>query len=84
MLDTQRKIADKQREESAITQEQQRIRDNMKTVTQSSTYYSRLLAKLNEQETKIEKLQLQTDQLRQTHEKQRKELEEYLLKTSVE
>lgn len=84
MLDTQRKISDKQKEVSEITQEQQRIRENMKTVNQTSQYYSRLLTKLNEQETKIEKLQVQTDQLKETYEKQRKDLEEYLLNTSVE
>src|SRR3990172_9123919 len=77
MLDTQRKISDKQKEVSEITQEQQRIRENMKTVNQKSQYYSRLLTKLNEQETKIEKLQVQTDQLKETYEKQRKDLEEY-------
>lgn len=84
MVDTQRKISDKQKEVSEITQEQQRIRENMKTVNQTSQYYSRLLTKLNEQETKIEKLQVQTDQLKETYEKQRKDLEEYLLNTSVE
>jgi len=84
MLDTQRKISDKQKERSEITQEQQRIRENMKTVNQTSQYYSRLLTKLNEQETTIEKLQLQTEQLKETYEKQRKDLEEYLLNTSVE
>lgn len=84
MLDTQRKISDKQKERSEITQEQQRIRENMKTVNQTSQYYSRLLTKLNEQETTIEKLQVQTEQFKETYEKQRKDLEEYLLNTSVE
>ncbi|MBI3561790.1 MAG: hypothetical protein HY080_08750 [Gammaproteobacteria bacterium] len=84
MLDTERKITDKQREVTAITQGQQRLRENMKTVTQSSQYYSRLLIKLNEQETKIEKLQLQADQLKEEHEKQRTDLEAYLSSTTVE
>lgn len=84
MVDTQRKISDRQKDISDITQEQQRIRENMKTVNQTSQYYTRLLAKLNEQETKIEKLQIQTDQLRETYEKQRRELEDYLLNATIE
>ena len=39
-----------------ITVEQGRIRENMKTVAQSSQYYDRLLSKLNEQESTIERL----------------------------
>jgi len=39
-----------------ITVEQARIRENMKTVAPSSQYYDRLLSKLNEQETTIERL----------------------------
>ena len=39
-----------------ITAEQGRIRENMKTVAQSSQYYDRLLSKLNEQESTIERL----------------------------
>ncbi len=84
MLDNQRKIADKQKELSEITQEQHRIRENMKTVNQTSQYYSRLLAKLNEQETKIERMRVQADTIKETYERQRKDLEEYLSNTSVE
>ena len=42
---------------AAITGEQNRIRENMKTVAPSTQYYERLLAKLNEQESSIESLQ---------------------------
>lgn len=84
MVDTERKISDKKNEVSEIAQEQQRVRENMRTVNQTSQYYNRLLTKLNEQETKIEKLQIQTDQLKESYDKQRNDLEGYLLNATVE
>ena len=42
-----------------ITAEQDRLRQNLKTVAANSTYATRLLTKLNDQETQIEKLQAQ-------------------------
>src|SRR5882724_6337784 len=53
MVDTER-----QQQLAGITQEQQRIRENMASVSQTSQtsqYYTRLLSKLNDQETVIEK-----------------------------
>ena len=47
----------------------------MKTVAQNSEYYQRLLKKLNDQETAIEQLQTQVDDLQKSLEKQRAELE---------
>jgi hypothetical protein len=83
VLDSQRQIQQRQKEVSDISQEQKRIRDNMNTVTQSSQYYARLLGKLNDQESRIEKLQVEIERLQQTHDQQRKELETYLLNTTV-
>jgi hypothetical protein len=61
-----------------ITAEQSRIRENMKTVAQTTPYYNRLLAKLNEQESSIESLQTERDALTAKRESLRKELDEYL------
>ena len=61
-----------------ITAEQNRIRENMKTVAQSTQYYSRLLEKLNEQETSIEGLQKERDALTAKRDSLRKELDDYL------
>lgn len=83
ILDTQRQIQERQKESAEITQEQERLRANMKTVTQNSQYYSRLLTKLNDQETRIEKLQGEVDRLKGTYERQRSELETFLLNTTV-
>ncbi len=83
VLDTQRQIEQKRRELAEITQEQKRIRDNLNTVTQNSQYYTRLLGKLNDQESHIEKLQSEIERLQRTYDQQRKEMETYLLSTTV-
>jgi hypothetical protein len=51
--------------------------------SQTSQYYTRLLSKLNDQETAIEKLQGEVEQLKHTYDRQRQELETYLTKTTV-
>ena len=61
-----------------ITAEQTRIRENMKTVAQNTQYYQRLLAKLNEQESSIEGLQKERDDLTEKRDGLRKQLEEYV------
>ena len=78
VLDIESQVTDRTDQISAITQEQERIRENMKTVDQKSQYYERLLAKLNEQESTIEKLQKERDDLLVKRDAQRKALEEYL------
>jgi hypothetical protein len=83
MLDTERQMRSKQQAITDITQEQQRLRENMGTVSPTTQYYTRLLTKLNEQETRIEQLQAEVEQLKRTFEQQRKDLETYLLNTTV-
>ena len=61
-----------------ITAEQSRIRENMKTVAQTTEYYKRLLAKLNEQESSIESLQKERDALTAKRDSLHHELDEYL------
>jgi septal ring factor EnvC (AmiA/AmiB activator) len=58
--------------------EQNRIRENMKTVAPQTTYYERLMAKLSEQETAIESLQKERVSLTARRDTLRRELEEYL------
>jgi hypothetical protein len=83
MVDIQRQINDRQQQIEKITQEQNRIRENMRTVDKASQYYNRLLAKLNEQETQIEKLQTETDDLRIRLETAQKEFETYVSSLNV-
>ncbi len=83
MNETVHQIQLRQQEINTITVEQQRIRENIKTVQPNTDYYKRLTTKLNEQETRIEKLRAEIDTLQETQEKQRKELEGYLGELNV-
>ena len=78
MVDLDRQIAVDNQRVAEISTEQARIRENMKTVEKSGQYYDRLLAKLNEQESQIEKLQADRASLTTRRDGVRKELEEYL------
>ena len=83
LVDTQRQIKDRQKRINEITSEQERIRSNMKTVRERSEYYTRLLTKLNDQETTIEGLQQQIKGLQETLNRQRAALEDYLRNLNV-
>ena len=78
MVDLQRQIQETDQQNQRIAQEQNRIRENMKTVDKSSQYYNRLLGKLNDQESELEKLQTQRDDLQTKLEAARKDLDAYL------
>lgn len=81
--DTSRQRADREKQIAEITKEQDRIRNNMRTIPQSSDLYTRLIRKLDAQETELEKLQAQIAELREQEETQRKQIEEYLLSLDV-
>src|SRR6185437_9427897 len=66
-----------------ITAEQARIRENMKTVSQTTDYYQRLLGKLNAQESLIEAMQRERDQLAAARDAARTRLEAYLATLTV-
>jgi hypothetical protein len=83
VVDTQRQIDLHQQQINEFNQDQTRIRENMKTVAQNTDYYQKLLKKLDDQETAIEKLQTETKQLMQKKEQQQKELEDYLSNLDV-
>jgi hypothetical protein len=78
VLDAERQIGLRSQQINEITQEQTRIRENMKTVAQGSPYYDRLLSKLNEQESSIETLQKERNALTVTRDTARKDMEDYL------
>jgi hypothetical protein len=83
VLDTERQLGERSQRISEITSEQTRIRENMKTVAQNAAYYQRLLAKLNEQESNLEKLQEERAALAQKRDAERRALEEYLASLTV-
>jgi len=62
-MDTERQVNEHNQQLAQITQEQARIREDMKAVSQNTPYYARLLAKLDDQESAIERLQQERDAL---------------------
>jgi len=83
IIDTQRQIEERNKQVNDIAQEQVRIRENMKTVDQKTKYYEDLLTKLSKQESQIEKLQGERDDLLKKRDGQQKELEDYLTNLNV-
>jgi hypothetical protein len=83
LADTQTQIDAAKAKLADITAEQNRIRENMRTVEHTSQYYTRLMTKLNDQESDIEKTQTQMDDLQKTLANQRRELETYLANLNV-
>ena len=78
VADLDRQVNSRTQQINDITAEQNRIRENMKTVAQTGQYYDRLLAKLNEQESAIEKLQAERKDLVTRRDAARKDLSDYL------
>jgi hypothetical protein len=76
--DTERHMADRTRQIADITAEQGRMRENMRTTGSTTQYYQRLLAKLNEQESTIERLQTERDALTKQRDTHRQALDAYL------
>ncbi len=83
VTDLDRQIAARTQDINGITAEQGRIRENMKTVSNTTQYYQRLLTKLNEQESTLESLHNDRDALTTKRDAARKELEDYLANLSV-
>jgi uncharacterized coiled-coil DUF342 family protein len=67
-----------------ITQEQGRIRENMARLAPNSDLYNRYVSKLDQQESEIEKLRTEIEALKATEDKQKRELNDYLLALDIE
>jgi hypothetical protein len=83
VVDTDRLINERADKANELRQDQASARENMKTVDPKSQFYDRLLNKLSDQETQIEKLQTERDNLQKQRDSQKKELEEYLSKLDI-
>ena len=70
--------AEREAQVNTLTADQSRIRENIKTVDKSSAYATRLLKKLDDQESQIEKLRPETDTLRTKLDEQNRALADYL------
>jgi len=84
LADTQRQIAEREQRLQEITQEQDRIRQNMAELTRDSDLYKRYVDKLGEQETEFEKLRGEIDDLEAKETEQLKAVQEYIEGLSVE
>ena len=62
-----------------IGQEQARLRENMAKLAQNSELYARYVKKLDQQETEIDTLRKEIETQKATEDKQRRELNDYLI-----
>ena len=76
--DTEREIAALETELAEITQDQERIRGNMTAVQAGTAYYRRLLRKLDEQETRIDRNGAEIERLRELASRQERAFRNYL------
>ena len=81
---TQRDIQELDRQLNVITNDQVRLRANLKEMPATAAAYKRYLEKFDVQETQIEKYQADIKKLQRTEEVQRKEFEEFLANFSAE
>ncbi len=82
-VDTERRMGEDRQRLADITAEQGRIRENLKSVQQNTPYYGRLMGKLDDQETAIEKTQADADALQKQLDGQRKDLEAFVAGLNV-
>ena len=81
---TQQDIREMERQLKVLTDDQARLRANLREVPSESEIGKRYLTKLNEQETIIEKYQADVKKLQTAEHNQRKEFEQFLAGFSAE
>jgi hypothetical protein len=81
---TQREIGELQRQLQAITEDQGRLRANLREVPQSSPLHRRYLEKLGKQEDEVEKYRAEAQKLQEQEHAQKKALEDFLAAFSAE
>ena len=67
-----------------LTADQKRIRENLKSVDRTTSYATRLLKKLDDQESQLDKLRNETEALRTKLDGQNRDLQNYLNGLNVE
>ena len=81
---TTREIQELERQLRAITEDQARLRANLREMPQTAAAYKRYLDKFDKQETEIERLQADVKKLQGVEHNQRKEFEDFLNNLSAE
>jgi len=84
MAATQRELQQQERQLNVITQDQDRLRKNLKEMPPEAAAYKRYLKKFDDQETEIERLQKLIKELQDSEHAERKAFESYLANLSVE
>jgi septal ring factor EnvC (AmiA/AmiB activator) len=84
MAKTQRDIQEQEKQLKVITDDQTRLRANLKEMPSTAAAYKRYLEKFDTQETQIEQFQADIKKLQATEFKQKKELEDYLANFTAE
>ena len=80
----QREIAEQQRQLQAVTEDQTRLRANLREVPQSSPLHKRYLDKLGKQEDEVEKYRTEVQRLQAQEHAQKKALDDFLAAFSAE
>ena len=81
---TQREVADQERQLKVITDDQTRLRANLREMPQTAAAYKRYPEKFDAQEVQIEKFQKEIERLRGVQFKQQKDLEDFLANLNLE
>jgi hypothetical protein len=81
---TQREIQELERQLKVITEDQGRLRANLREMPSTAAAYKRYLQKFDEQETQIEKYQADIKKLQATEHQQRKAFEDFLANFNAE
>ena len=83
-VETQRQISEHDSQVGVLSADQGRIRENLKSVDRTTSYSARLLKKLDDQESQLDKLRNETDTLHTKLDGQNRDLQNYLNGLSVE
>jgi hypothetical protein len=81
---TRSEINEVQRQLNVITEDQKRLRANLKEMPTTAKAYKRYLEKFDQQETQIEKYQADIKKLQGVEHRQQKELDDFLVNFSAE
>jgi hypothetical protein len=84
LAQSQRELQQQQRQLADITQDQDRLRKNLREMPPTAAAYKRYLKKFDDQETQIEKFQALIKELQDAEHAQRKDYETFLASLNVE
>lgn len=84
VIDAQRKLNDLEKEKAGISEDQNRVRQNLTSIDKTSDLYRRYMTKLNDQETRLETLNQELAAARASHESLRNDLNNFIANLNVE